>query len=115
MGASRATFGDVKMAQLLFDKDILSGTINGVRYEREDKTDSYVEIPPAFIITDSDGAAWTFGPQFAEHHGEYEFSVMRNDVDTGEVAKRIVYQRGVVCIFGSYGWKRFSRNRRHFI
>jgi hypothetical protein len=40
---------------------------------------------------------------------------MRNDVDTGEVAKRIVYQKGVVCIFGSYGWKRFSRNRRHFI
>lgn len=103
------------MADLLFDKHLLAGVINGARFERENKTESYVEIPPAFIITDSDGAAWTFGPQFEVHNGEYQFSVMRNDVDTGEVAKRIVYQNGVVSIFGSYGWKRFSRNRRHFI
>lgn len=103
------------MAELLFDKDLLVGKINGARYERENKTESDVEIPPAFIITDSDGAAWTFGGQYVEHNGEFEFSVMRNDVDTGEVAKRIVYQKGVVSIFGSYGWKRFSRNRRHFI
>ena len=103
------------MADLLFDKHILAGVINGARYEREDKTENYVSIPPAFIITDSDGAAWTFGPTYAEHNGEFEFSVMRNDGDTGEVAKRIEYRCGVVCIFGSYGWKRFSRNRRHFI
>lgn len=103
------------MAELLFDRHILSGVINGVRYERADKTEAYVEIPPAFIITDSDGAAWTFGTQYEVHNGEYQFNVMRNDVDTGEVAKRIVYQKGVVSIFGSYGWKRFSRSRRHFI
>lgn len=103
------------MADLLFDKDLLTGIIGGARYERQNKTETDVEIPPAFIITDSDGAAWTFGPQYTIHNGEYEFSVMRNDVDTGEVAKRILYKKGVVCIFGSYGWKRFSRNRRHFI
>lgn len=103
------------MTGLLFDKHLLVGTINGARFERENKTEPYVEIPPAFIITDSDGAAWTFGAQFTVHNGEYEFAVMRNDVDTGEVAKRIVYQKGVVHIFGNYGWKRFSRNRRHFI
>lgn len=99
----------------LFDKALLAGRIHGVRYERENKTESYVEIPPAFIITDSDGAAWTLGTEYVEHNGEYEFNVLRNDVDTGEVAKRIVYQKGVVKIFGHYGWKSFSRNRRHFI
>lgn len=99
----------------LFDKDLLVGTIQGKRYERVDKTESYVEIPPAFIITDSDGAAWTFGPQYAQHGSDFEFSVMRNDVDTDEVAKRIVYQKGVVKIFGHYGWKSFSRSRRGFV
>lgn len=99
----------------LFDDGLLVGRINGVRYERVDKSESYVEIPPAFIITDSDGAAWTFGTQYAEHNGEYEFNVLRDDVDTGEVAKRIVYRKGVVNIFGHYGWKAFSRNRKHFI
>jgi hypothetical protein len=48
----------------LFDKHLLVGYIQGKRYERENKTETDVEIPPAFIITDSDGAAWTFGPQY---------------------------------------------------
>jgi len=91
------------MADLLFDKHLLAGTINGVRYERQNKTESDVEIPPAFLITDSDGAMWTFGSQYTIHHGEYKFSVMRHDVDTGEVAKRFVYRRGLVWIFGDYG------------
>lgn len=103
------------MTELLYDKHLLAGVIGGARFERESKTESYVEIPPAFLITDSDGAAWTFGAQYELHNGEYQFSVMRNDVDTGEVAKRIVYRKGAVCIFGSYGWKRFSRSRRHFL
>lgn len=103
------------MADFLFDNHLLVGRIHGVRYEREDKTESDVEIPPAFIITDSDGAAWTLGTEYSEHNGEYEFNVLRNDVDTGEIAKRIVYRQGVVKIFGHYGWKSFSRNRRHFI
>jgi hypothetical protein len=103
------------MAEFKFDDQLLIGRIQGRRYERENKTENYVEIPPAFLITDSDGAMWTFGSQYTEHNGEYQFSVMRNDVDTGEVAKRIVYTKGIVSIFGDYGWKRFSRNRRHFI
>ena len=103
------------MSGMTFDKAMLTGVINGVRYERANKTETDVEIPPAFIITDSDGAAWTIGTHYAMHNGEYKFTVLRNDVDTGEMAKRIVYRRGVVCIFGHYGWKRFSRNRRHFI
>ena len=100
---------------LPFDKDLLRGVINGVPYVRNDKTETDVEIPPAFIITDSDGAAWTIGTEYVMHNSEFEFSVLRNDVDTNEMAKRIVYRRGVVCIFGHYGWKRFSRSRRHFI
>ncbi len=103
------------MSGMTFDKAMLTGVINGVRYERANKTELDVEIPPAFIITDSDGAAWTIGTEYMMHNGEYEFNVLRNDVDTGEMAKRIVYRRGVVCIYGHYGWKRFSRNRRHFI
>jgi hypothetical protein len=103
------------MAEFKFDDELLIGYIQGKRYERENKTETDVEIPPAFIITDSDGAAWTFGSHYTVHNGEYQFSVMRNDVDTEEVAKRIVYRKGVVWIFGDYGWKRFSRNRRHFI
>lgn len=94
---------------------LLIGRINGTRYERENKTENDVEIPPAFIITDSDGAAWTLGTKYSQHNGEYEFNVMRNDVDTDEVAKRIVYRRGTVWIFGHYGWKQFSRSRRGFI
>lgn len=99
----------------LFDPHLLVGRLNGVRYERENKSESYVEIPPAQLIVDSDGACWTIGTQYAQHGSDYEFNVLRNDVDMGEVAKRIVYQKGVVRIFGHYGWKTFSRSRRGFI
>jgi hypothetical protein len=105
--------------EYLFDKYILAGCVfqNGelVRYEREDKTEPYVVIPPAYVITDSDGACWTFGNEYAEHNGEYEFNVLRNAVDMDEVAKRIEYRRGRIWIFGNYGWKHFSRTRRSFI
>lgn len=101
--------------EYLNDPHLLVGRAYGVRYERANKTEAYVEIPPAFLITDSDGAAWTMGTEYSIHKGEYEFNVLRNDVDMDEVAKRIVYQKGVVWIFGHYGWKHFSRNRRHFI
>jgi len=89
----------------LFDKDILAGRVfqNGemVRYEREDPTENYVCVPPAFVVTDSDGACWTFGNEYADHGGgEYEFNVMRDGVDTGEVAMRIERRAGRVRIFG---------------
>lgn len=103
----------------LFDKDILAGYVaqNGelVRYERENRSEPYVEIPPAFVITDSDGACWTFGNEYAEHNREFEFNVMRNGIDTDEVAKRIVRKGGRIWIFGHYGWKHWSRAGKTFI
>lgn len=102
--------------EFLFDPHLLSGRAHGLRYERENKTESYVCVPPAHIITDSDGAAWTLGTQYVDHGGgEFEFNVLRNDIDIGETAMRIEYRRGVVKIFGHSGWKSFSRSRRSFI
>lgn len=104
-----------KSADAALRAGLLSGFANGIRYERIDKSDADVEIPPALLITDSDGAVWTLGTEYAEHNGEYEFNVLRNDVDMDEVAKRIVYKQRRVWIFGHYGWKHFSRSRRGFI
>jgi len=105
----------------LFDDQLLVGKAAGLRYERENKTESYISVPPAHIITDSDGAAWTLGTQYLDRGGgEFEFNVLRNDIDTGEAAMRIEYRKGVVRIFGRHAggrgsWKTFSRSRRHFI
>jgi hypothetical protein len=98
------------MAELLFDKHILAGTVNGLRYERENRSERDVEIPPAFLITDADGGMWTFGGgDYTIHDGQYEFHVLRNDIDTGEIAKKIVYRQGVVTIYGyGYGRKRWT-------
>jgi hypothetical protein len=109
------------MADFLFAPGLLVGRANGLRYERENKSEDGVSVPPALIITDSDGAAWTLGTQYVDlGGGEYEFNVLRNDVDIGETAMRIEYCRGAVRIFGKYAggrgsWKTFSRNRRHFV
>ena len=106
---------------LTFDPQMLVGWANGLRFERENKTESYVSVPPAHIITDSDGACWTLGTEYVDYGGgELEFNVLRNDVDTGETAMRIEYRKGVVRIFGRYAggrgsWKSFSRSRRGFI
>jgi len=98
-----------------FDSGLLLGRLNGTVYRRENPTEAYVEVPPARLITDSDGATWTLGTQYIFHNGYYEFNVLRNDVDMDEMAKKIVYQKGRVWIFGSSGWKHFSRARRSFI
>jgi hypothetical protein len=97
------------------DAHLLIGRALGQLYRRENKTETYVSVPPALVITDSDGATWTMGFKKLVHGREFEFSVLRNDVDTGEMAKRIEYTKGVVRIFGQYGWRSFSRSRRHFI
>jgi len=94
------------------DDHLLIGRANGVVYRRNDKTESYVVIPPAYIITDSDGGTWTFGTEFNVYG---EINVLRNDIDTGEFAQRIEYRKGVVKLFGRGGWRSFSRSRRHFI
>jgi hypothetical protein len=95
--------------------DYLIGKALGATYHRENKTEAYVSVPPAMIITDSDGATWTFGFKYRVHNGTYEFNVLRNDVDTGEMAKTIEYRNGIVKIFSQHGWKSFARNRRGFI
>jgi len=94
------------------DKHLLIGRALGETWRRADKTESYVVIPPALIITDSDGGTWTFGTQYNAYG---EINVLRNDVDVGEFAQRIEYRRGVVRLFGRAGWRSFSRSRRHFI
>lgn len=94
------------------DDHLLIGRANGVAFKRENKTENYVVIPPAYIITDSDGGTWTFGTEFNTYD---EINVLRNDVDTGEFAQRIEYNKGVVTLHGRGGRRSFSRSRRHFI
>lgn len=94
------------------DAHLLIGRALGQTWRRESKTENYVCIPPALIITDSDGGTWTFGTEFNTYG---EINVLRNDVNTGEFAQRIEYRRGVVKLFGRTGWRSFSRGRRHII
>lgn len=92
--------------------EFLIGRANGVEFQRENKTESYVVVPPAYIITDSDGGTWTFGTEFNAYG---EINVLRNDVSVGEFATRIEYRKGRVWLYGRAGRRHFSRNRRHFI
>lgn len=87
---------------------LLKGRAVGREFVRENPTEPYVEIPPAFLITDQDGATFTLGTLYKGDGWNMEFNVLRNDVDTGEFASRIVYQRGVVRIFGKAGWRAWS-------
>ena len=93
------------------DSELLTGRALGTTFTRENATEPYVEIPPAFLITDSSGATWTLGTEYIHNPGSdwgMEFNVLRNDVDTGEFASRIVYQRHKVRIFGKAGWRCWS-------
>lgn len=106
------------MAEFLHEehKGLLVGRAHGLRYERENPSERDVTIPPAYLITDTDGAVWTFGTEYAWTNGQMEFNVLRNDVDVDEVAYKIEYRGGVVTIWGhGYGRKQFSRSRRTFI
>lgn len=87
------------------DSVLLRGRADGRTYYRENATEPYVEIPPAYIITETDGTTWTLGNHYVQRGWIFEFSVMRNDVDTDEVASKIVYQRGRIRIFGRDGWR----------
>lgn len=75
-------------------------------------TESYVSVPPALTIVDEVGAVWTLGfgtaPQWQSPRGEFAFNVLRNGVDTGEVASRIERRGGRVKIFTRHGWKTWS-------
>jgi hypothetical protein len=91
---------------------LLVGSATGVVFDRVNPTESYVVIPPAWIITDTDGAVWTFGNEFNTYG---EINVLRNDVSIGEFAQWIAYHRNKVILIGKDGSRRLSHSRRHFI
>lgn len=94
-------------------KDSFVGRVYGVNYFRTHKTEAYVEIPPALLITDERGDAWSLGSEFVGTGYNLEFNVVRNDVSTDEFAKKIVYRGGKVRIYGQAGWRVW--NGRTFI
>jgi hypothetical protein len=95
--------------EFLFDKNLLTGTAHGLRYERQDPSENYVCVPPALLVTDYDGGMFTLGNEYVINNGLMEFNVLRNDVDTGEIAHKIEYSARVVTIYGyGYGKKRWS-------
>lgn len=78
-------------------------------------TEAYVSSPPALIVIDEEGAVWTLGNRMQMGpKGEYAFDILRNGVDTGEVASRIERREGKVRIFTLNGWKRWSARWRSF-
>lgn len=91
-------------------KDSFVGRLHGVPYYRVRKSEAYVEIPPALLITDERGDSWSLGFEYLQHGDRISFNVLHNDVDTGESAEKIVYQQGRVRIFGWYGWKNWNGN-----
>ena len=72
-------------------------------------TEAYVSSPPALFIFDEVGDVFTLGNRLqAGPRGEYAFDVLRNGVDTGEVASRIERRDGKIRIFTAVGWKRWT-------
>lgn len=94
------------------DDHLLIGRALGQTWRRENKTESYVRMPPALVITDSDGGTFTFG---TDYNAYGEINLLRNDVNTEEFVTYAEYLGGVVWLYGRAGRRRFSRNRRHFI
>lgn len=87
-------------------RDSFVGQVYGERYFRARETEADVVIPPALLITDERGDCWTIG---VRHNADLEFTVLRNDVWTGEFASRIDYRRGGrVKIHGRYGTKTWN-------
>jgi len=81
--------------------------------EQQYITESYVSVPPALVITDEQGAVWTLGfnvaPRDKTPDGEFAFNVLRNGIETGEIASRIERRNGRVRIFTVDGWKTMLR------
>jgi len=100
---------------MIRDSEMLVGQAVGQKFYRENKTESYVTVPPALIVTASDGTTFTLGTEFLGGGWNMEFNVLCNDKDTGEFASRIECRAGVVRIFGQAGWRTWSRSRRTFI
>lgn len=88
------------------------GTLMGSTYRRHNKTETYVEVPPALIITDERGDVWSLGLQYVFHGQRLLYNVICNDLDMGEMAEKIVFD-GRVKIYGAERWKIW--NGRAFI
>lgn len=87
--------------------------------EQHHVTENSVSVPPALHITDEVGAVWTFGFKTYDPteitgrtaggpKGEYAFNVLRDGVDTGEIASRIERRNGKVRIFTRHGFKTWN-------
>jgi hypothetical protein len=80
--------------------------------EQQHITENYVSVPPALTITDEGGNIWTLGFEMASKRqspdGEFAFDVLRNGIDTGEVASRIERRGGKIKIFTCDGWKTWT-------
>lgn len=77
--------------------------------EQQHITENDVSVPPALTITDKTGSIWTLGfsiaPKDRSPDGEFAFAVLRNGLDTGEIASRIEMRAGKVKVFTCEGWK----------
>lgn len=72
-------------------------------------TEPYVSSPPALVIVDETGAVWTLGFRYGRApRGEFAFNVLRNGVETGEVASRIERRNGKIRVFCESGWKNWT-------
>jgi hypothetical protein len=89
-------------------KDQFVGYVLGQPYRRINPSESYVEVPPALLITDERGDCWTLGFEYTEHGHRYNWNVLRNDREVGEQAERITYRRGALRIHGWYGSKKWN-------
>lgn len=83
-----------------------------VQGEQGHITESYVSVPPALHITDEVGARWTLDfatqPKEKSPKGEFAFYVLRDGVNTGEIASRIERRNGKVRCFTKHGWKNWT-------
>ncbi len=80
--------------------------------EQRHITESFVSVPPALTITDEVGAVWTLGfvtaPKEQSPAGEFAFNILRDGIDTREIASRIERRNGKVRIFTRHGWKQWT-------
>lgn len=91
--------------------ELLVGFAMGVPHYRENKTESYVSVPPAFLITDSNGATWTLGSDYVEKAGTYFWNILRNDRPTGEHACKLEYRVGKLRALTPMGSKMWHERK----
>lgn len=101
------------MRPVFKDSVLLQGRALQSTYYRETATQPYVSVPPALIITDSNGAIWTLGFNYTQNRGQFFFNVLRNDIDTGELASNIEYRQGKIRIRCSDGTQKVWTERPH--